>query len=278
MTKNILEIENLSIKVDTTDKVLVDNVSIKIPEASIVGIVGESGSGKSLTMMQVMNLLPENLKSEYSTFKYDGKEFTPEDKLPISMIFQDTMSSLNPLRTIGYHLFEVIEKYRKEEIANKKELAITMLEKVGITNPELRLNQYPFELSGGMRQRVMIAMALVTQPKLLIADEPTTALDVTIQKQILSLIYKLQKEMGLTVVIVSHDLGVISALCDHVKVMYQGKLLEEASVDEIFSNPQHQYTKNLISLANFETNVESVDVTKVSDEWLEISPSHRVRK
>ncbi|MBF0746378.1 ABC transporter ATP-binding protein [Gemella sp. 19428wG2_WT2a] len=278
MTKNILEIENLSIKVNNSEKVLVDDVSIKIPESSIVGIVGESGAGKSLTMMQVMNLLPENLKSTYTSFKYDGKDFNPGDKLPISMIFQDTMSSLNPLRTVGFHLFEVIEKYRKNDIDRKKELAISMLDKVGISNPDLRLNQYPFELSGGMRQRVMIAMALITEPKLLIADEPTTALDVTIQKQILALIFKLQKEMGLTVVIVSHDLGVISALCDYVKVMYHGKVLEEASVEEIFSNPQHQYTKNLIALAKFETNVESIGVSKISNEWIEISPSHRVRK
>lgn len=278
MNEAIIELKNLMIyDRQKDDRPLVKNVSLTIPKGSVVGIVGESGSGKSLTMKSLMGILPTNLKATYDTFTFNNESVDNTSILPFSMIFQDPMTSLNPLRTIGFHLVEVVQRHQKVSKEQAKEKALMMLEKVGITQPELRFNQYPFELSGGMRQRVMIAMALLVEPSVLIADEPTTALDVTIQLQILSLLYQLQQEMGLTVIIVSHDFGVIAGLCDYVTVMNGGQVVEQGTTDDIFNTPQHAYTKKLLALAKFEmTNQDDTSIS-IQGELVAVSSTHCVR-
>lgn len=271
----ILDIQNLVISTPD-NKMLVNDVSLKIPTGKVVGIVGESGSGKSLTMKSLMGILPENLTVSRKEALFEGKAIQAQDILPISMIFQDPMTSLNPLRTIGYHLLEVIQRYQQLDKVKAQQEAIEMLEKVGISQPELRMNQFPFELSGGMRQRIMIAMALLAKPKVLIADEPTTALDVTIQQQILSLIFKLQQEMALTVIIVSHDFGVIAGMCDEVVVMNGGKIVEQGSVQDIFYDARHVYTKKLLTLAQFDMHLANEKIS-LDGELVSISPTHKVR-
>jgi oligopeptide transport system ATP-binding protein len=198
------------------------------------------------------------------------------------MIFQDPMTSLNPLRTIGYHLIEVIRRSQKVSKKAAQEIAVKELEKVGIPFPAQRMKQYPHELSGGMRQRVMIAMALLAQPKLLIADEPTTALDVTIQAQILALIKNLQRENQLSVVLVTHDFGVVAGMCDFIKVMYQGRVVEEGTTEEIFYQPEHPYTKQLLQAAHLGDKHAELKVfdyhETLADELQEtqLSKTHRV--
>jgi len=231
MTEVIVSIKNLVVnrqaKREKLATPLVKGIDLTIPKGQVVGIIGESGSGKSLTMKASMGLLPDNLHSQFGQFLFEGKPVDNPSDLPIAMIFQDPMTSLNPLRKIGYHLAEVIFR-NDEEISDQdaEQLAVKVLTQVGIPEPKKRLNQYPFELSGGMRQRIMIAMALLAKPELLIADEPTTALDVIIQAQILSLLKQLQAETGLSIVLVSHDFGVIAGMCNLVKVMYQGQIVE----------------------------------------------------
>lgn len=271
----IIDIQNLTISTPD-NKMLVNDVSLKIPKGKVVGIVGESGSGKSLTMKHLMGILPENLNISQNAAFFEDKAIQQNDVLPISMIFQDPMTSLNPLRTVGYHLLEVIQRYQKIDKSNAQKVAIDMLEKVGISQPDARMNQYPFELSGGMRQRIMIAMALLAKPKVLIADEPTTALDVTIQQQILSLIFKLQQEMGLTVIIVSHDFGVIAGMCDEVVVMNGGKIVEKGSVQDIFYDARHIYTKKLLTLAQFDMQLSNEKISLEGD-LISVSPTHQVR-
>lgn len=273
-----IEIEGLNVySRHNPSQKLVNDVSLSVRKGSVTGVVGESGSGKSLTMKSLMGILPDNLDKTYTTLRFDGQAIEDVEQLPFAMIFQDPMTSLNPLRTIGFHLMEVIERYQSLTGDEAKNQAIAMLDKVGISNPELRLNLYPFELSGGMRQRVMIAMALLAKPQVLIADEPTTALDVTIQLQILALIHQLQKEMDLTVIIVSHDFGVIASLCDHVIVMNSGHIVESGSVDEIFERPLHAYTQRLMALSNFETDVPSYVPKYDHTQLVEVSPMHFVR-
>ncbi|MFZ2669342.1 MAG: ABC transporter ATP-binding protein, partial [Streptococcus suis] len=219
MSKHLVEISNLTIinQKSKEQTILVKGINLSIPKGKIVGIVGESGSGKSLTMKSLMGILPKGLEASYDRFEMDGKQVRNPKVLPLSMIFQDPMTSLNPLRTVGFHLREVLRRFQPKLTKEEREVAILeMLDKVGISNPELRLKQFPFEFSGGMRQRIMIAMALLTKPDMLIADEPTTALDVTIQAQILALLKELQEQLGLTVVIVSHDFSVIAGICDQV--------------------------------------------------------------
>ncbi|MFV0558112.1 MAG: ABC transporter ATP-binding protein [Enterococcus sp.] len=262
MTDSILEIKNLTVTFDKKhqpQKELIRQIDITIPKGKIVGIVGESGSGKSISMKASMNLLPSYLKVTADSMMFAGKEVTiGKEKLPIAMIFQDPMTALNPLRTIGFHLIEVIRRFQKVSKKRATELAIAELTNVGIPQPEKRLKQFPHELSGGMRQRVMIAMAFLAQPELLIADEPTTALDVTIQAQILRLIRKLQHESHLSVVLVTHDFGVVAGMSDYIKVMYQGKVVEEGTTEEIFYNPQHPYTKKLLKASTIGSKGESL--------------------
>ncbi|MFW7433150.1 ABC transporter ATP-binding protein [Vagococcus carniphilus] len=249
MVDNILEINNLTVSMKQKSKPntpIIRNIDLKIPKGEIVGIVGESGSGKSMTMKSVMNILPPNAEVDYTSFMFDGNKKDGKERISAAMIFQDPMTSLNPLRTIGYHLIEVVQRFQKKSKQEAQKLAIDELEKVGITLPEKRMKQYPHELSGGMRQRVMIAMALLAKPQLLIADEPTTALDVTIQAQILDLIRELQKEEELSVILVTHDFGIVAGMCQSIRVMYDGKIVEEGLIDEVFYHPAHPYTKELL--------------------------------
>lgn len=250
MTENILEIKQLKVDINKKNQKpqpIIKTIDLTIPKGEIVGIVGESGSGKSMTMKGIMNILPENGSMSYESFYFDGKDQNnTKDKIPAAMIFQDPMTSLNPLRTIGYHLVEVVLRNNKLSNKEAEKLAIQELNKVGITLPEKRMKQYPHELSGGMRQRIMIAMALLAKPKLLIADEPTTALDVTIQAQILDLIRKLQQEEDLSVILVTHDFGIVAGMCQSIRVMYDGKIVEEGTIDEVFYEPAHSYTKELL--------------------------------
>ena len=283
MKEPLLTVKNLNVFFHRKqgDQQLLKEIDLVIPKGQVVGIVGESGSGKSMTMKSVMGILPENISDSFDSFVFESQPVVDRSKLPLAMIFQDPMTSLNPLRTIGYHLIEVIRRHQKMSKKAAQTIAIAELNKVGIPLPEQRMKQYPHELSGGMRQRVMIAMALLAQPKLLIADEPTTALDVTIQAQILALIKQLQRAENLSVVLVTHDFGVVAGLCDFIKVMYQGRVVEEGTTEEIFYQPQHLYTKQLLEAAHLGDKEETVvfdyqeelpDVLHVR----EISETHRV--
>ena len=283
---NIVELKNLTVNYKPNkevDKQLIHGIDINFRKGHITGVVGESGSGKSILMRSIMSILPNNIFDENDKFNFDGKEVKKGEKLPISMIFQNPMTSLDPVRTIGFHLIEVIERFQNKSKEEAKKLAIEQLVKVGILNAPLRMEQYPHELSGGMRQRILIAMALLANPKLLVADEPTTALDVTVQAQILSLIKKLQKETELSVALVSHDFGVIAGMCDYVYIMYRGRVVEKGNVEEIFSNAQHPYTKQLLAAARLEnTNNELLTVDYKEDDkhytWQKLSDTHEYLK
>ena len=283
---NIVELKNLTVNYKPNkevDKQLIHGIDINFRKGHITGVVGESGSGKSILMRSIMSILPNNIFDKNDKFNFDGKEVKKGEKLPISMIFQNPMTSLDPVRTIGFHLIEVIERFQNKSKEEAKKLAIEQLEKVGILNAPLRMEQYPHELSGGMRQRILIAMALLANPKLLVADEPTTALDVTVQAQILSLIKKLQKEIELSVALVSHDFGVIAGMCDYVYIMYRGRVVEKGNVEEIFSNAQHPYTKQLLAAARLEnTNKELLTVDYKEDDkhytWQKLSDTHEYLK
>ena len=232
----------------------VNGVSFYLDSGKVLGIVGESGSGKSVTAYSIMQILEKTGKIVSGSVKFDGQELVGIGEAgmkkirgnKISIIFQDPMTSLNPTYTIGHQLMEAIRLHTNR---NKKEAwdrAVEMLRLVNVNEPEKRMKQYPFEFSGGMRQRVMIAMALACEPDILIADEPTTALDVTIQAQILELMQKLQKELGMAIIMITHDLGVVAQMCDEVIVMYAGSICEQGTADEIFYNPKHEYTKGLM--------------------------------
>ena len=283
---NIVELKNLTVNYKPNkevDKELIHGIDINFRKGHITGVVGESGSGKSILMRSIMSILPNNIFDKNDKFFFDGKEVKSGEKLPISMIFQNPMTSLDPVRTIGFHLIEVIERFQNKSKEDAKKLAIEQLEKVGILNAPLRMEQYPHELSGGMRQRILIAMALLANPKLLVADEPTTALDVTVQAQILSLIKKLQKETELSVALVSHDFGVIAGMCDYVYIMYRGRVVEKGNVEEIFSNAKHPYTKQLLAAARLEnTNKELLTVDYKEDgkhyTWQKLSDTHEYLK
>ena len=257
MSEVLLSVQDLHTAF-TTDKgevQAVNGITFDLNAGEILGIVGESGSGKSVTAYSIMQILADNGCIKSGQVLYKGKnliEFTPSEMESFrgkccSIIFQDPMTSLNPVFTIGSQLKEAIKLHTEKRGEELKKRAIEMLELVGINEPERRLKQYPFELSGGMRQRVMIAMALACEPDILIADEPTTALDVTIQAQILEEIQKLQKKMGMAVILVTHDLGVIANLCDDIIVMYGGRVCERGTSDEIFYNSKHEYTKGLLN-------------------------------
>lgn len=232
----------------------VRGVSFSLGKGEALGIVGESGSGKSVTMMSIMKLLQENGKVVGGEVNFDGKNIKdmPEKEMEkirgndIGMIFQDPMTSLNPVFTVGQQLTEPLIKHRKISKKEAEKLAIDMLNLVGIPSPEQRMKQYPHEFSGGMRQRVMIAMALICEPKFLIADEPTTALDVTIQAQILELMKKLKDELGTAIILITHDLGVVADVCDRINVMYGGIIVESGDVRDIFYRARHPYTWGLL--------------------------------
>ena len=241
----------------------VDGVSFNLNEGKVLGIVGESGSGKSVSAYSVMQILSYPGRITGGSIKFRGEELVgaSEEKIrhirgnKISIIFQDPMTSLNPTFTIGNQLREAIMLHTDRNKKQAQERAIEMLELVGINEPEKRVRQYPFELSGGMRQRVMIAMALACEPDILIADEPTTALDVTIQAQILELMADLQKKLGMAIIMITHDLGVIASMCDEVIVMYAGRVAERGTAPQIFYRPKHEYTKGLIrSIPNIEND------------------------
>ena len=232
----------------------VNGVSFNLERSKVLGIVGESGSGKSVTAYSIMQILAATGKIVSGSIKLDGQELVGAGEKVmkdvrgnrISIIFQDPMTSLNPTYTIGHQLMEAILLHTKRNKQQAYDRAVEMLRLVNVNEPEKRMKQYPYEFSGGMRQRVMIAMALACEPDILIADEPTTALDVTIQAQILELMKSLQAELGMAIIMITHDLGVVAQLCDEVIVMYAGSICEQGTADEIFYNPRHEYTKGLL--------------------------------
>lgn len=263
MAETLLEVKNLVTTFRTAEGSLqaVRDVSFHVDKGETLCIVGESGCGKSITSLSVMRLLPSNGSIENGEILLNGESLqkhSPEQMRRIrgnkmSMIFQEPMTALNPVLTIGYQLREPLLLHHKLSKKEASKQSIELLRQVGIPNPDKRLNQYPHELSGGMRQRVMIAMALACHPSLLIADEPTTALDVTIQAQILDLIKDLKDKLDMGVLMITHDMGVVAEVADRVMVMYAGKKIEEGPVREIFENPQHPYT---IGLLNSVPNVD----------------------
>lgn len=232
----------------------VNGVSFNLERGKVLGIVGESGSGKSVTAYSIMQILASTGKIVGGSIEFDGQELVGAGEKvmktirgnKISIIFQDPMTSLNPTYTIGHQLTEAILLHTDRNKKEAYDRALEMLRLVNINEPEKRMKQYPHEFSGGMRQRIVIAMALACEPDILIADEPTTALDVTIQAQILELMMSLQKELGMAIIMITHDLGVIAQMCDEVVVMYAGKICEQGTADEIFYNPCHEYTKGLM--------------------------------
>jgi len=255
MSDNVLRIRDLSVNYQTDRGVLkaIRHVNLDIPKGSIVGVVGESGCGKSTLITSIIRQLDDNADIPNGSIEFEKQDLLKLslDKMrnisgtKLSIIFQDPMSTLNPVLSIGRQMIDI--QYRdKISKKRKKQRSIDMLTKVGIPDPRNQLNQYPYELSGGMQQRVSIAMALQAGPSLLIADEPTTALDTTLEVQILKLLKELQEEMGCSILFVSHHLGVIAELCDHVIVMYAGEIVEQGSTYEIFNNPAHPYTVKLL--------------------------------
>ena len=253
----ILKVEDLRTYFYTEDGVVkaVDGVSFELYEGETLGIVGESGSGKSVTSLSIMRLLDEKGKIVGGRIIFKGRNLLelPEAEMrkirgnEIAMIFQEPMVALNPVYTIGDQIMEAIMLHQGVGEKEAREMAIDLLRKVGIPEPEKRVDQYPHQLSGGMRQRAMIAMALSCRPSILIADEPTTALDVTIQAQILDLMKELQREYGMALIMITHDMGVIAEVADRVVVMYAGQVVEYGEVHEIFKNPKHPYTYGLLS-------------------------------
>ncbi len=254
---NVLEVRNLQTHFVTDDGTLkaVDGVSFAVGPGETLGIVGESGCGKSVTSLSILRLIPsppgrivggEILFKGTNLLKLSDPEMRKIRGNDISMIFQEPMTSLNPVYTCGDQIMEAVMLHQKVGRAEARTRAIEMLRLVGIPSPEQRVDEYPHQLSGGMRQRVMIAMALSCQPEVLIADEPTTALDVTIQAQILELLNRLQREMGMAILLITHDLGVVAETCDRVAVMYAGHVVEYAGVDDIFARPRMPYTVGLL--------------------------------
>ena len=255
-TTHLLSVKDLhtSFTTDHGEVQAVNGVSFNLDAGKVLGIVGESGSGKSVTAYSIMQILADNGRITSGEILYKGEDISRwgESKMQdfrgkcCSIIFQDPMTSLNPVFTIGSQIAEAVLLHTKSSKHEAMEKALEMLKLVGINEPEKRLKQYPYELSGGMRQRVMIAMALACEPDILIADEPTTALDVTIQAQILELMQSLQKKLGMAIIMITHDLGVIAEMCDEIVVMYGGRFCERGTADEIFYNPRHEYTRGLL--------------------------------
>ena len=257
MSENILSVQNLhtSFHTDKGEVKAVNGVTFNLEKGKILGIVGESGSGKSVTAYSIMRILEKNGRITEGKILYKGQdiaEFSEKQMREFrgkccSIIFQDPMTSLNPVFTVGNQLKEAIELHTDRKGKEAEARAIEMLTLVGVNEPEKRVKQYPYELSGGMRQRVMIAMALACNPKVIIADEPTTALDVTIQAQILDLLRNLKNKINSSIMLITHDLGVIAEMADYVVVMYAGRVVEKGTVQEIFANPSHPYTIGLMA-------------------------------
>jgi oligopeptide/dipeptide ABC transporter ATP-binding protein len=254
----LLAVENLSVSfaTDSGRVTVVEEVSFEVPAGKTVGLVGESGCGKSVSAMTIMRLLPSPpSRIEGGRVMFDGRDLArlPEAAMQavrgdrIGMIFQEPMTSLNPTLTIGFQIAEVLRRHRGMGAKMARVWSVNVLKQVGIGGADRRLDQYPHQLSGGLRQRVMIAMALVCRPALVIADEPTTALDVTIQAQILDLLRRLQQDMGMAILLITHDLGVVAEMCEEVFVMYAGRIVERAAVAELFKAPRHPYTAGLLA-------------------------------
>ncbi len=261
----LLQVENLQIswKVDKAFIPIVKGVDFQLEPGKVLGLVGESGCGKSVTSLAILQLLAKELyivggeilfpgqngddRVDIAKLQPKGKKIRKIRGDKIAMIFQEPMSSFSPLHTIGYQIMEVVQLHLNASRGKAREIAIDLLDKVGIGDPERAVNRYPYEFSGGMRQRAMIAKALSCNPAVLIADEPTTALDVTIQAQILRLMRALQEEFGSAIIFISHDLGVMAQMADEVAIMYMGRIVEKSSAREIFKNPQHPYTMNLLA-------------------------------
>ena len=270
----LLEVKNLQTAFSINDSWhnAVDDVSFQVGRKRIIGVVGESGCGKSVLSLSVIGLLPKvNSQIRSGSVLFNGKNLThlSEDEMndvrgkDISMIFQEPMTSLNPVLTIGYQLQEVLFNHMNISKAEAREKSIALLRSVGISRSEKLIDEYPHQLSGGMRQRVMIAMAVACQPKLLIADEPTTALDVTVQAQILELLKEIQESNDMSIIMITHDLGVVAEMCDEVIVMYGGKIVEHTDVDTLFYAPKHPYTKALLhSIPRMEDDVEVLNTIK----------------
>lgn len=266
--KTILEVKNLQTRFRTQDGVIhaVNGINFQLNEGEMLGVVGESGSGKSVTMMSLLKLIPmppgeipagEALFNNHDLIQMSTQELQDVRGGQIGFIFQDPMTSLNPVLTIGRQIMEPLQKHMGLTAAQANERAVELMKLVGIPMAEARLKDFPHQFSGGMRQRVMIAIALACSPKLLIADEPTTALDVTIQAQILELVRRLRRELGMAIIWISHDLGVVAGIADRVMVMYGGFAVEEAPVRELYKSPQHPYTLGLMgSLPNLEAEAE----------------------
>jgi oligopeptide/dipeptide ABC transporter ATP-binding protein len=254
----LLRVENLSVSFATEGGrvSVVEGVSFEVPAGKTVGLVGESGCGKSVSAMTIMRLLPSPpSRIEGGRVLFDGSDLAqlPEAEMQavrgdrIGMIFQEPMTSLNPTLTIGFQIAEVLRRHRGMDAKMARVWSVNVLKQVGIGGADRRLDQYPHQLSGGLRQRVMIAMALVCRPALVIADEPTTALDVTIQAQILDLLRRLQQDMGMAILLITHDLGVVAEMCEDVFVMYAGRIVERAAVADLFKTPRHPYTAGLLA-------------------------------
>src|SRR5580693_6843291 len=252
----VLDIENLSTHIKLTSSVVqaVGNIDMRIDAGETLGVVGESGCGKSMTGLSIMGLLPPGGSIVGGSIKLEGRELVglKQEQLrqvrgnEIAMIFQDPLSSLDPTKTIGYQVAEPVRLHRGASKSEARDRAVEVLSLVGLPRPKERLTDFPHQLSGGMRQRVMIAMALACDPKLLIADEPTTALDVTLQAQILDLMRELKVSSAASIILITHDLGVVAEVCDDVAVMYAGEIVERAPVDALFARPQHPYTVGLL--------------------------------
>ena len=256
MSEHLLEIQDLKVSFFTPagEVKAVNGVTYDLDEGKVLGIVGESGSGKSVSVSALMKLLAFPGRVVGGSITFNGRDILAmnEDEIQmirgkdIGMIFQDPMTSLNPVFTVGEQLSETLRRHTNMTRAQAYERSIEMLKLVGINNPEQRIRQYPHEFSGGMRQRAMIAMTLLCDPKLLIADEPTTALDVTIQAQILELMKSLREKIQAAIILITHDLGIVSDICDEVIVMYAGRIVERGSIDDIFYSPAHPYTQGLL--------------------------------
>jgi oligopeptide transport system ATP-binding protein len=271
----VLEVNNLETRFETHDGTVyaVNGISFKLDEGETLGIVGESGCGKSVTMLSILGLIPkppgkiaagEALFLGQDLLRLSAEDLRQVRGAQISMIFQDPMTSLNPVLTIGDQIREPLEAHLRMTPEESKKRAVELLKMVGISDGEDRLDDYPFQFSGGMRQRVMIAMALTCSPKILIADEPTTALDVTIQAQIIELVKDLRKNLGMAIIWITHDLGIIAGLAHHVMVMYAGFIVERADVNELYANPLHPYTRGLLgSLPRVDAETSDKDLANI---------------